>query len=161
MHPRRRGYATHRTHRDGRMAVGMICNGQRFFPHEFFSKTLLAGKLKPHYQIDPKDENEDRHHRRPTPLFLFRAGEDSTLGIMFCRSFDRPEQKCHQLGWLYRIHDRAGSLVHRNHADNLLRLNSRFAGVVCPGIIPSALSRCWHQDLPSQYAVVGLLLPDQ
>src|SRR5271165_138599 len=30
-------------------------NGQRFLPHEFLYKVLRAGKLKQHYQIDPKN----------------------------------------------------------------------------------------------------------
>src|ERR1700687_5180565 len=30
-------------------------NNQRFFPHEYFYKVLLAGKMKQSYQIDPKD----------------------------------------------------------------------------------------------------------
>src|SRR5476651_2563952 len=29
--------------------------GKRYFPHEFMYRILLSGKLKEHYQIDPKD----------------------------------------------------------------------------------------------------------
>ena len=55
VHSRRRSHAPHRAHCDGGMAGGAIETGERFFPHEFLYKILLAGKLKPHYQIDPKD----------------------------------------------------------------------------------------------------------
>ena len=30
-------------------------SGERYLPHEYLYKVLLAGKLKPFYQIDPKD----------------------------------------------------------------------------------------------------------
>ena len=57
-------------------------NGQRFFPHEFLYKILLAGKLKPHYQIDPKDSWMMAAAERNLPIFV-PGWEDSTLGNMF------------------------------------------------------------------------------
>ncbi|HEY4128588.1 MAG TPA: deoxyhypusine synthase family protein, partial [Gammaproteobacteria bacterium] len=52
-------------------------SGKRFFPHEFLYKILLAGKLKPHYQIDPKDSWMMAAAERNLPLFV-PGWEDST-----------------------------------------------------------------------------------
>ncbi|MBZ5696866.1 MAG: deoxyhypusine synthase family protein [Acidobacteriia bacterium] len=56
--------------------------GQRFFPHEFLFKVLLTGKLKPHYQIDPKDSWMMAAAEKNLPIFV-PGWEDSTLGNMF------------------------------------------------------------------------------
>jgi deoxyhypusine synthase len=57
-------------------------DGQRFLPHEFLYKVLLSGKLKPHYQIDPKDSWMIAAAERNLPLIV-PGWEDSTLGNMF------------------------------------------------------------------------------
>jgi deoxyhypusine synthase len=57
-------------------------SGQRFFPHEFFFKILLSGKLKEHYQIDPKDSWMMAAAEKNLPMFV-PGWEDSTLGNMF------------------------------------------------------------------------------
>jgi len=56
--------------------------GQRFLPHEFLYKVLLSGKLKQHYQIDPKDSWMIAAAERNLPLIV-PGWEDSTLGNMF------------------------------------------------------------------------------
>jgi deoxyhypusine synthase len=56
--------------------------GARFFPHEFLYKILLAGKLKQHYQIDPRDSWMLAAAGKNLPLFV-PGWEDSTLGNMF------------------------------------------------------------------------------
>jgi deoxyhypusine synthase len=55
---------------------------QRFLPHEFLYRILLSGKLKPHYQIDPKDSWMLAAAERNLPLFV-PGWEDSTLGNMY------------------------------------------------------------------------------
>jgi len=57
-------------------------SGQRFFPHEFLYKILLAGKLKRCYEIDPDDSWMLAAARKNIPLFV-PGWEDSTLGNMF------------------------------------------------------------------------------
>jgi deoxyhypusine synthase len=57
-------------------------SGKRYFPHEFFFRVLRAGKLKQHYQIDPKDSWMIAAAERDLPIFV-PGWEDSTLGNMF------------------------------------------------------------------------------
>ena len=57
-------------------------SGQRFLPHEFLYKVLLGGKLKQHYEIDPKDSWMLAAAEKNLPLFV-PGWEDSTLGNMF------------------------------------------------------------------------------
>jgi len=56
--------------------------GQRFFPHEFFYKVLLSGKLKGSYQIDPKNSWLLAAAEKNLPMFV-PGWEDATLGNMF------------------------------------------------------------------------------
>ncbi len=57
-------------------------HAQRFLPHEFLYKILRCGKLKQHYQIDPKNSWMLAAAERNLPLFV-PGWEDSTLGNMF------------------------------------------------------------------------------
>jgi deoxyhypusine synthase len=56
--------------------------GKRYFPHEFLFKLLREGKLKEHYQIDPKDSWMIAAAEKNLPMFV-PGWEDSTLGNMF------------------------------------------------------------------------------
>lgn len=56
--------------------------GQRFLPHQFLYRILLDGKLKPFYQIDPKDSWMMAAAQKNLPIFV-PGWEDSTLGNMF------------------------------------------------------------------------------
>lgn len=57
-------------------------NGDEFFPHEFFYKILLSGKLEESYQIDPKDSWLLEAAKKNLPIIV-PGWEDSTLGNMF------------------------------------------------------------------------------
>jgi deoxyhypusine synthase len=57
-------------------------SGQRLLPHEFLYKVLRCGKLKQHYEIDPKDSWMIAASEKNLPLFV-PGWEDSTLGNMF------------------------------------------------------------------------------
>lgn len=57
-------------------------NGEAFFPHEFFYKILLSGKLEKSYQIDPKDSWLLEAAKKNLPIIV-PGWEDSTLGNMF------------------------------------------------------------------------------
>jgi deoxyhypusine synthase len=66
--------------------------GQRFFPHEFLYRVLLAGKLKRFYQIDPKNSWMIAAAERQLPIFV-PGWEDSTLGNMFAAQVIRGKVK--------------------------------------------------------------------
>jgi deoxyhypusine synthase len=57
-------------------------SGKRYFPHEFLFEVLRKGKLKQHYQIDPKDSWMMAAAEKNLPMFV-PGWEDSTLGNMF------------------------------------------------------------------------------
>jgi deoxyhypusine synthase len=56
--------------------------GDRYFPHEFFFKILLSGKLEKSYQINPKDSWLLAAAQKNLPMFV-PGWEDSTLGNMY------------------------------------------------------------------------------
>lgn len=57
-------------------------SGKSFFPHEFMYKILLSGKLKPYYQIDPKDSWLLAAAEKNLPMVV-PGWEDSTLGNIY------------------------------------------------------------------------------
>ncbi len=56
--------------------------GSRYFPHEFFYRILLSGKLKSFYQIDPKNSWLLAAAEKNLPIIV-PGWEDSTLGNIF------------------------------------------------------------------------------
>jgi deoxyhypusine synthase len=56
--------------------------GERYFPHEFMWRTIKSGKLKQHYQIDPKDSWVIAAMEKNIPIIV-PGWEDSTLGNMY------------------------------------------------------------------------------
>ncbi len=56
--------------------------GERYFPHEFFYRVIRSGKLKQHYQIDPKDSWMVAACEANLPITV-PGWEDSTLGNMY------------------------------------------------------------------------------
>jgi deoxyhypusine synthase len=56
--------------------------GLRFFPHEFFYRILLSGKLEGSYQIDPANSWLLAAAQKNLPIFV-PGWEDSTLGNMY------------------------------------------------------------------------------
>jgi deoxyhypusine synthase len=56
--------------------------GESFLPHEFFYKILLSGKLKKHYQIDPKNSWLLAAAEKNLPMVV-PGWEDSTTGNIF------------------------------------------------------------------------------
>jgi len=56
--------------------------GERYFPHEFLYRVLRSGKLRKHYQIDPKNSWIVAACERDLPIFV-PGWEDATLGNMF------------------------------------------------------------------------------
>ncbi len=56
--------------------------GERYLPHEFFYRVIRSGKLKEHYQIDPKDSWMVAAAEADLPMFV-PGWEDSTLGNIY------------------------------------------------------------------------------
>nr|HMN29387.1 deoxyhypusine synthase family protein [Caldilineaceae bacterium] len=56
--------------------------GERYFPHEFFYRILLSGKLAHYYQIDPKDSWLMAAAEKNLPMFI-PGWEDSTNGNIY------------------------------------------------------------------------------
>ncbi|MFM7629701.1 MAG: deoxyhypusine synthase family protein [Algoriphagus sp.] len=56
--------------------------GERYFPHEFFYKILLSGKLNNSFQIDPKNSWLLEAAKKNLPIIV-PGWEDSTLGNMY------------------------------------------------------------------------------
>ncbi len=56
--------------------------GKSYFPHEYMYKILLAGKLKEHYQIDPKNSWLLAAAEKNLPIIV-PGWEDSTTGNIF------------------------------------------------------------------------------
>lgn len=56
--------------------------GKRYFPYEFMYQLLRSGKIKKHYQIDPKDSWLLAACEKNLPIFT-PGWEDSTLGNIF------------------------------------------------------------------------------
>ncbi len=56
--------------------------GEHYFPHEFFYRILLKGKLKEYYQVDPKDSWLMAAAEKNLPIIV-PGWEDSTLGNMY------------------------------------------------------------------------------
>ncbi len=56
--------------------------GERLFPHQFFYRLLLEGRLEEHYMIDPKNSWLLAAAQKNLPMFV-PGWEDSTLGNIF------------------------------------------------------------------------------
>jgi deoxyhypusine synthase len=56
--------------------------GERFFPHQFMYKILRGGKLKKHFQIDPRNSWLVAACERDLPITV-PGWEDATLGNMY------------------------------------------------------------------------------
>ena len=112
-----------------------------YFPHEFLYRVLRSGKLKPSYQIDPKDSWLIAAAERNLPMFV-PGWEDATLGNMYAghcitrRREERPH-RAHR----HRVHDGAGRVVHRDAARRSRSASSRSAAA-SPATSRSASCRC-------------------
>jgi len=65
---------------------------ERFFPHEFMFKILRGGKLKKHFQIDPKNSWMLAASEKNLPMIV-PGWEDATLGNMYAAAVIRGDVK--------------------------------------------------------------------
>lgn len=66
--------------------------GESYFPHEFFYKAILSGKLKQYYEIDPKNSWMVAAAEKNLPMIV-PGWEDSTLGNMYAAACMRGDVK--------------------------------------------------------------------
>lgn len=66
--------------------------GERYFPHEYMYKMLLAGDLEQHYEIDPKNSWVLAAAEKNLPIVV-PGWEDSTMGNIFASYVIKGELK--------------------------------------------------------------------
>lgn len=66
--------------------------GESYFPHEFFYRAIRSGKLKQHYQIDPKNSWMLAAAEKNLPIIV-PGWEDATLGNMYAAACMRGDVK--------------------------------------------------------------------
>jgi deoxyhypusine synthase len=70
-------------------------SGESLFPHEFFYRILLSGRLKKFYEIDPKDSWLLAAAQKKLPIVV-PGWEDSTLGNIYAaHCIERDIQNVH------------------------------------------------------------------
>ena len=126
--------------------------GERYFPHEFMYKILRSGKLKKHYQIDPKDSwmlaavrEEPAHHRARL------GGLDP--GQHVCRGHQRRREERAHRAHRHRVHD---GMLAGWYAKTLRNGEGRSASsrsaAASRATFRSASCRCctrtWHAGVP-------------
>src|SRR5205809_4160323 len=99
--------------------------GERYFPHEFMYKILRSGKLKQHYQIDPKNSWMLAACEKNLPIIV-PGWEDATLGNMYAAAVIRGDVKnvhtvrtgIEYMTWLAQYYQRTAKLL-KNGAGSL------------------------------------------
>jgi deoxyhypusine synthase len=120
-------------------------NGRRMFPHEFFQQLLREGRLRRHYQIDPKDSWMLAAAERNIPIVV-PGWEDSSLGNLFAAALIRGDLTCphtvrsgiEYMTWLADYYVRAT----RRHSLGMLQIGGGIAGDFPICVVPML-----HQDL--------------
>jgi deoxyhypusine synthase len=127
--------------------------GERYFPHEFFYRAIRSGKLKQHYQIDPKDSWMLAAAEKNLPIIV-PGWEDATLGNMYAAACMRGEvKKIHtvrtgieymvQLAEFYQG-------VTQSHSLGMFQIGGGIAGDFPICVVPML-----HQDLGIQARLWG------
>jgi deoxyhypusine synthase len=118
---------------------------KRLFPHEFFYQVLQKGKLKSHYQIDPKDSWLAAAAEKNLPMFV-PGWEDSTLGNIYAaRCMDGTLKSIHTVrsGIEYMIQLAEWyTSVTKKHSVGFFQIGGGIAGDFPICVVPML-----HQDL--------------
>ena len=119
--------------------------GERYFPHEFMYRVLRGGKLKKHYQIDPKNSWMLAACEKNLPIWV-PGWEDATLGNMYAAALHprRREERPHR-AHRHRVHDDAGRVVHADREalrTARARSGSSRSAAASPATSRSASCRC-------------------
>ncbi len=120
-------------------------SGERYFPHEFFYRAIRSGKLKQHYQIDPKDSWMVAAAEKNIPIIV-PGWEDATLGNMYAAACMRKDVKnVHTVrtGIEYMVELSAFYQgITKNHSLGMFQIGGGIAGDFPICVVPML-----HQDL--------------
>lgn len=105
--------------------------GARMFPHEFFYQLLREGRLRRHYQIDPRNSWMLAAAEKNLPIVV-PGWEDSSLGNLFAAAHIRGDLKCahtvrtgvEYMIWLADFYMRAT----RKHSFGMFQIGGGIAG---------------------------------
>jgi deoxyhypusine synthase len=125
--------------------------GERKLPHEFFYALIRSGKLKKHYEIDPKDSWLMAACEKNLPLFV-PGWEDSTLGNVFaahCISgrIEHPETMRSGIEYMMALADWYRTTAPK-HPIGFFQIGGGIAGDFPICVVPMLAQDLRLQDIP-------------
>jgi deoxyhypusine synthase len=125
--------------------------GEAYFPHEFFYRILLAGKLERYYQIDAKDSWLLAAAEKNLQIIV-PGWEDSTLGNFFAsRVLTREIRNVHTVrtGIEYMVElARWYQAMSREHSIGFFQIGGGIAGDFPICVVPMLEQNLEIQDIP-------------
>jgi deoxyhypusine synthase len=125
--------------------------GEAYFPHEFFYRILLAGKLERYYQIDAKDSWLLAAAEKNLPIIV-PGWEDSTLGNFFAsRVITEEIRNVHTVrsGIEYMVElARWYQATSREHSIGFFQIGGGIAGDFPICVVPMLEQNLEIQDIP-------------
>jgi deoxyhypusine synthase len=125
--------------------------GKSYFPHEFMYKILLSGKLKQHYQIDPKNSWLLAAAEKNLPI-ICPGWEDSTTGNIFaghCIKGDIKSSRTVKSGIDYMIYwAEAYMALSKNNKVGFFQIGGGIAGDFPICVVPMLSQDLGHDDIP-------------
>ena len=120
-------------------------DGRRHFPHEFFYRVLLSGKLKKHYQINPKNSWLLAAAQKNLPMVV-PGWEDSTLGNIYAAHvIERDVKNVHTVRTGIEYMTYLADWYRRTTADTSVGFFQIGGGIA--GDFPICVVPMLHQDL--------------
>ena len=125
--------------------------GKSYFPHEFMYKILLSGKLKKHYQIDPKNSWLLAAAEKNLPI-ICPGWEDSTTGNIFaghCIKGDIKSSRTVKSGIDYMIYWAETYMsMSKNNKVGFFQIGGGIAGDFPICVVPMLSQDLGHEDVP-------------
>jgi deoxyhypusine synthase len=125
--------------------------GKSYFPHEYMYKILLSGKLKKHYQIDPKNSWLLAAAEKNLPI-ICPGWEDSTTGNIFaghCIKGDIKSSRTVKSGIDYMIYwaETYMSMAKQTKV-GFFQIGGGIAGDFPICVVPMLSQDLGHEDVP-------------
>lgn len=125
--------------------------GKSYFPHEYMYKILLSGKLKKHYQIDPKNSWLLAAAEKNLPI-ICPGWEDSTTGNIFaghCIKGDIKSSRTVKSGIDYMIYwAETYMAMARKNKVGFFQIGGGIAGDFPICVVPMLSQDLGHEDVP-------------
>lgn len=125
--------------------------GKSYFPHEYMYKILLSGKLKHHYQIDPKNSWLLAAAEKNLPI-ICPGWEDSTTGNIFaghCIKGDIKSSRTVKSGIDYMIYWAETYMsMSKNNKVGFFQIGGGIAGDFPICVVPMLSQDLGHEDVP-------------